>query len=96
MKLEIFKIVKDVITEKPNLRNDDFMLISYIYSHIYGVGNLPLQDVLENHKFYNLPSMASIVRARRKAQVEDPSLQASKGATEARIEEEQLYKSMMI
>jgi len=65
--------VETALRNNPKARKDDFILILDVYKN-YGVAAMPLNEVLINHKEYNLPSFASIIRIRRQLQCADPSL----------------------
>lgn len=71
----------------PDLRDDDFLLISAVYCDFYGVGMMDgFVDIMENHKVLNLPSFESIRRTRQKVQEQHPSLRASKDKQKQRNE----------
>ena len=77
---KIEDIVRHILIEYPATRADNFLLIAEVYSYIDMRINDPLYplsffEVMKNHTRYNLPSIESITRARRKLQAEDESLQ---------------------
>ena len=65
--------IKEILFEQPATRKDDFLLINEVYSNYIPLA-MPVGEALKNHKKYNLPSFASIIRVRRKLQSTDPSL----------------------
>jgi len=65
--------VKAILESKPAARKDDFILVLEVYKK-YISPKTPIGYALENHKKYDLPPFASIVRVRRKLQSTDPSL----------------------
>lgn len=66
-------LIKDILTEKLETRSDDFLLVNEVYRKYIPL-SMPVGMALTNHKDYNLPSFASIIRVRRKLQSTDPSL----------------------
>lgn len=65
--------IKAILEEQPATRKDDFLLINEVYRNYIPLA-MPVGEALKNHKKYNLPSFASIIRVRRKLQSTDPSL----------------------
>ena len=77
---KVEEIVKHILTEQPETRADNFLLISEVYSYIDSRVDDPLfplsfTQLMKNHAHYNLPSFESITRARRKLQAENEDLQ---------------------
>ena len=84
--------VKNILTNNPEAREDDFILIAEVYDKLKPeIRGYSLDYVLRHHKEYKLPSFSSIVRARRKLQEKYPYLQPSKKVKEIRQAEEQAY-----
>lgn len=93
MGLNIVSTVKEVLEVKPETRGDDFLLIVEVYNRLRpNLEGLSFNYVLRNHKMYNLPSFSSIVRARRKLQVDYPELEAEDRIKVIRELEEQKYR----
>ena len=93
MGLKIVSTVKEVLEANKEARGDDFILIADVYKKVVpNLAGIPLDFALRNHKRYNLPSFSSIVRARRKLQVEYPELEAEERIKVIRELEEQKYK----
>ena len=67
-------IVEDVLRNKPRTRGDDFILVLEVYRNFLNPEMHSIYYAMENHKKFNLPAFASIIRARRKLQAKDPSL----------------------
>lgn len=84
--------VKDILTNNPEAREDDFILIAEVFSRLRPeIKGYSIDFVLRHHKEYRIPSFSSIVRARRKLQEKYPYLQPSKKVKEIRQAEEQAY-----
>ena len=65
--------IKEILIEQPATRKDDFLLVNEVYRNYIPLA-MPVGEALKNHKRYNLPSFASIIRVRRMIQSTDPSL----------------------
>ena len=65
--------IKTILSDIPATRKDDFLLVNEVYRKYIPL-SMPVGMALTNHKDYNLPSFASIIRVRRKIQSMDPSL----------------------
>lgn len=69
MKQDLTEIVKDVLTNKPVSRDDDFKLIGYVYKAINpDVLDKPFRTVMWYHGELDLPSFETIRRTRQKLQ----------------------------
>ena len=89
---KVEKIVKQVLTEVPEARDDDFMLIAQVYYKINPeIVGIPFNVVMLGHKELNLPYFESISRARRKVQAEYKELRSSKEVEEARFNKQSDY-----
>ena len=68
--------VLEILREYPETRYDDMQLILCYYNHYsyIRVGNLPLEDIVNNYKGYGLPCFESIRRARQRVQSLFPEL----------------------
>lgn len=69
--------VAHALESNHELRDDDFKLVCYIYEEYYGVRGLTFNNVMNNHRFYGLPSFETIRRARQKLQERHPLKYAS-------------------
>lgn len=96
MKTDLYKIediVKKVLIEHKDTRNDNFILIYRVYKEI----NEPAMirelfcEIMLNHSLYGLPSFESIVRSRRKVFEKHPELNP-KRIKELRRKQEQKYR----
>ncbi len=86
-------IVKKVLTEKPNTRDDDFLLLYEVYKEFLpNIDNMNFKDVMLNHKDYKLPYFESVRRTRPKLQNQFPELLSSKQVQQGRKELEEDYK----
>ena len=92
MKLpKLENVVKEILEQSIESRNDNFKLVLNVYRKL----NIPIEtsftNLMLNHKNYNLPSIESITRARRKVVSKHPELQAEEKIKEFRKEQEQAY-----
>ena len=78
-------MVRQVLVTVPAARNSDNVLyievVRLIDQHIL---RLPLAVVLQNMKEYNLPTIETVGRCRRKLQAQFPELRANKAVEEFR------------
>ena len=78
-------MVRQVLVAVPTARNSDNVLyievVRLIDQHIL---RLPLAVVLQNMKEYNLPTIETVGRCRRKLQAQFPELRANKAVEEFR------------
>lgn len=93
---KIEDIVKHIMTEYPETKADDFLLINEVYSYLDTRVDDPLfplsfSNVMKNHVHYNLPSFESITRARRKLQAEDEALRPEIKVRRMRINSKKTY-----
>ena len=89
-KLEkIENIVTRVLEEHEDARKDDFVLIGYVLDELGIPLNFDMRTMLHNHTIFEIPSFASIPRARRKVQAERPELKDAKTAEVREAEEEE-------
>lgn len=85
-------LVKKVLEDNENARNDDFELILMVYTEINENAMFcPFYKVMRAHKAYGLPSMESITRCRRKLQSEYEHLKADNKIQEIRLDLEQEF-----
>lgn len=61
-------IVRDILTQYPETRDDDYLLILKVFDKFIDTTNLSVEAVFKNHVQLQLPSMHSITRVRRKIQ----------------------------
>lgn len=85
-------VVKEVLTEVPETRGDDFLLIAHTYARFNPeVLTMPFKDVMVNHKDLGIPYFESVRRARPKLQNKYPELKASSKVEQARLEKQEEY-----
>lgn len=85
-------VVKEVLTEVPETRDDDFLLVTHVYYKLDPeIVGIPFNVVMLGHKELNLPYFESISRARRKLQAEYEELRPSKEVEDARINKQSDY-----
>lgn len=92
----LFEKIEDkvlhVMKEIPQTRSDDFILIYEVYKlDNQNVSKSNFEEVMRNHKNWNLPSFHSITRSRRKLFERYPELKPAE-VTKAREEAEKEYK----
>lgn len=91
--MEIKEVVKVKLIEKPMTRCDDMRLIYEVYKeYLPNINQIPIMSLMYNHKAYGLPSIASIIRYRRKLQAEYPELEATEKIKEERRKKEQQFR----
>lgn len=82
-------IVKYVLETNERARCDDFILINEVYKHLWkDINFVYFGQVMENHKAYGLPALATIIRIRRRLQLENKELEASDEVKQQRKQEE--------
>ena len=77
MKTDLTEIVRKVLTNYKDARDDDFHLIGYVYREINpSVMDMPFRTVMWHHanSKLNLPSFETIRRTRQKLQHDYPEL----------------------
>lgn len=85
--------VKQILTEEPETRNSDELLISKVDIQINpAISKLPYFDVMQNRKKYGLPSCESVRRCRQKVQASNPELKPTKKVKTYREEMEQIFE----
>ena len=95
MNIKVKEMVKYELEKHPETRNDDSLLIAYIYRDFFGVAKQDYFDVMVNHALLKLPSQESITRCRRKLQETMPLVYGANGEVrKIRREEEKLYREM--
>lgn len=71
--------VSEVLTEYPNARDDDFILVALVYQRYYGIGSAPFLNVMVHHEELGLPSFESIRRCRQYLQEHFPLIYGTSG-----------------
>lgn len=97
--LNITKVVKEILEERPSTRDDDNLLwLEVLRAAVrdwkYGskMTDLTLAYVLTSIHRLGLPSFASVSRARRKLQEKYPELRGTRTTQEKRKEREAVYE----
>ena len=89
---KIEDVVKEVLTEIPETRDDDFKLIAEVYYKMnFNIASTSFALMMLGHKEFGLPPFESITRARRKLQATYESLRASQKVQDARLNETSEY-----
>lgn len=94
---KVKELIKQLLTENEELRDDDNKLIISVYNIYlaeYGLDtrNLSFADVLNNSSKYNLPTLETIRRDRAKLQEKFEHLRASEKTERYRAEYEAVYR----
>lgn len=84
-------LVYNALLECPETRADDHILVLEVYKNFVSA-DMSLQAVFANHIVLGLPSLASIIRIRRKLQLKYPEL-VDGAAAEIRAGEEQEFRN---
>lgn len=66
-------LVLEALENKPATRKDDYLLALEVFKHFVPT-DFSINDAFKNHVALGLPSFASIVRIRRKLQIQHPHL----------------------
>lgn len=85
------KMVKEILESKPKTR-DSYMQLLIAVAQKFGYGFLPLEVALETWEDKQMPSFASIMRARRKITEKYPHLAPSESVRERHAELADEYK----
>lgn len=85
---KLYKIedtVKEVLTDIPETRDDDFKLIAEVYYKLnFNIAGTSFAFMMLNHNEYGLPPFESITRARRKLQATYKELRATENVQNER------------
>ena len=85
--------VRAVLQENEDARNDDMVLyLALCNLYLADAGNMPLAQILTNHKELGLPSFESVCRTRRKLQEKYPELLGSTRVRRIRAAGEKAYR----
>ena len=85
--------VRAVLQENEDTRNDDMVLyLALCNLYLADAGNMPLAQILTNHKELGLPSFESMGRTRRKLQERHPELLGSVRIQKIRAAGEKAYR----
>lgn len=86
-------LVKEILMEEPAARNSDMVLYYMVClrKNASALGK-PFAEVIINLQKLNLPSIASVERARRKMQERYPNLASDKKVKAMREEQEEIYR----
>ena len=91
--IKLEPIVKEVLEENPEAREDDFVLITEVVNRVEpAVGHLQFNVVMLGHKTMKLPTLESITRCRRKLQNQYEELQSTKYLQKLRAKQEEEYR----
>ena len=85
--------VKAVLQKNEDARNDDMVLyLALCNLYLADAGNMPLAQILTNHKELGLPGFESVGRTRRKLQEKYPELLGSTRVRRLRAAGEKAYR----
>lgn len=87
-------VVFSVLTDRPEARTDDFLLMYYVCEKLCPIAlqKLPLGMALLSHKEHKIPNWKSVERCRRRLQRKFPEL-VSKEIISKRSKEEMRYRA---
>ena len=89
----IEKKVRTILEKNEDARNDDMVLyLALCNLYLKDAGNMPLAQILLNHKELGLPSFESVGRTRRKLQEKYPELLGSTRVRRFRTAGEKAYR----
>jgi hypothetical protein len=85
--------VRSVLQENEDARNDDMVLyLALCNLYLEDAGNMPLAQILTNHKELGLPGFESVGRTRRKLQERHPELLGNVRRQRIRAAGEKAYR----
>lgn len=85
--------VKSILQKNEDARNDDMVLyLALCNLYLEDAGNMPLAQILTNHKELGLPSFEGVGRTRRKLQEKYPGLLGSVRMQKIRAKGEKAYR----
>ena len=91
----VINIIKDILSQEPCTRKDDFLLyarcVEELNRHNMTDYLKAFCYVLKNHKYYKLPNYATVIRHRRKIQADNPNLTDAKTVRERKMKEIEMH-----
>ncbi len=85
--------VKVILQKNEDARNDDMVLyLALCNLYLEDAGNMPLAEIMTNHKVLGLPSFESVGRTRRKLQERHPELLGNVRKQKIRAAGEKAYR----
>lgn len=85
--------VKMILEEEPaTMNSDELLYVKVCQKYNPSIAVFPFGTVLPNYRTYDLPSMKSVERARRKVQEKYPELASDRKIKQLRLEQEAEYK----
>ena len=91
----VANMVKEVLTEHPDTRNNDYLLWVKVIELDQDKSPLLIEDfrkVVANLRVLGIPNFETVSRARRKLQEKYPDLRATEETRQFRSEKEQEFK----
>lgn len=86
-------IVRNILESEPSTRNSDNLLFIEVVKKInVDLIHRPLAEVMQNISAFNIPSIETVGRCRRKIQAEHPELRSKKYAQDCRAEREEEFR----
>lgn len=87
------KLVEELLYQFPDTRNSDALLYLVVCKSVRpDTGKLPFERVLLEREALGLPNYASVERARRKVQADNPELRANEEVTDERYKNYKEFK----
>ena len=90
-------IVKNILTESVQARNNDNVLYLMVLNHVSNRNNIDIQSMtvpvfLLKMKDYGLPGFETVRRSRQKVQADNPELEGTESTRRKRAKQEAVYR----
>jgi len=90
-------IVKDILTDSVQARNNDNVLYLMVLNHVSNRNNIDIQSMtvpvfLLKMKDYGLPGFETVRRSRQKVQADNPELEGTETTRRKRAKQEAVYR----
>jgi len=90
-------IVKDILTDSVQARNNDNVLYLMVLNHVSNRNNIDIQSMtvpvfLLKMKDYGLPGFETVRRSRQKVQADNPELEGTESTRRKRAKQESVYR----
>lgn len=90
-------IVKDILTDSVQARNNDNVLYLMVLNHVSNRNNIDIQSMtvpvfLLKMKDYGLPGFETVRRSRQKVQADNPELEGTESTRRKRAKQEAVYR----
>lgn len=90
-------IVKNILTDSVQARNNDNVLYLMVLNHVSNRNNIDIQSMtvpvfLLKMKDYGLPGFETVRRSRQKVQADNPELEGTESMRRKRAKQEAVYR----